>query len=277
MTAVGDYRNWVREVVVFLFIMLAMTMIIRMVVRRVDRAFDDQRAAAEERAAQQAEIAEAYDLLARLHRSLETAKEAERRHLARELHDEMGQSLTALKLRLKMAAAAAGGGGAAIGDALGVVDALLVRVRKLSIDLSPPLLDEAGLVPAVRAHLESHAQLASVEVVLDASGLEVRLPAELETAAFRVIQESVTNVARHAGARHIAVTLACDAGRLAISVRDDGVGFAVDATLAGAARGGHLGVAGMRERIKGLGGSLEVTSAPGVGTEVSAVIPVATP
>ncbi|HUQ04707.1 MAG TPA: sensor histidine kinase [Kofleriaceae bacterium] len=260
-----DYRNWLRVAANFAVAAMALGVTVWLVVRRVDRALA-------ERARQQAELADAYELLGRLHRRVESAKEDERRHLSHELHDEMGQALTSLKLRLKLALAA-GADSKAIQDALAVVDDVVTQVRHMSLELRPALLDEAGLVPAVRAYLESHAALATTALTFDASGLDDRLPAELETAAFRVIQESVTNVARHAGASRVDVTLSRDASHLAIRVRDDGAGFDVDARLSAAARAGHLGVAGMRERVKGFGGRFDVTSAPGGGTEVSAAFP----
>jgi signal transduction histidine kinase len=225
-----------------------------------------------ERRGREQELRDAYELLARLHRRVETAKEAERRHLARELHDELGQSLTALKLRLQMARAGTTPD-EQLAAALGVVDDLIDRTRRLSIDLRPPLLDEAGLAAAVRAYVESNAALAGVDVMLDVEGLERELPPEIETAAFRVVQESLTNVVRHAHARRVDVLLRVADGRLVIRVHDDGRGF--DPSVL--ADGHHFGVLGMTERVRGLGGTFAVTSRPGAGTTVDASLPLASP
>ena len=259
--------------------------------------------AEDERQRKQSELGEAYRELGQLHRRLADTQEEERRHLARELHDEMGQVLTALKLRMQLAARAGGGAAGAgdanpLGDAIELTSQLITRVRKLSLDLSPTLLDEAGLLPAVRAYLEAATQ-GTVEVEFDASSPALaegapRLPLALETAAFRVVQESVTNVLRHAAARHIKVSLRRDGDRLLIDVDDDGRGFdpaapgastgtgtGADAgtsssagTGTGSSGSAHFGLIAMRERVRGLGGSFTLTSRPGAGTHVSASLPV---
>ncbi len=232
--------------------------------------------AAAEREQKDAELREAYDLLGRLHRRVETAKEEERRHLARDMHDELGQILTALKLRLQMAMKSGTGGGV-LEASIEMVDRLIARARKMSIDLSPPLLDEVGLAPAIRAHLERGTTPPEMRIDLDTVGLEERLPAEVETAAFRVVQESLTNAVRHAEARRVEISVRREVGYLDLMVRDDGRGFDVAEARRASGRGEHFGVVGMAERVKGLGGTLEVRSGPGQGTEVHATLPVAPP
>jgi signal transduction histidine kinase len=232
--------------------------------------------AAAEREQKDAELREAYDLLGRLHRRVETAKEEERRHLARDMHDELGQILTALKLRLQMAMKSGTGGGV-LEASIDMVDRLIARARKMSIDLSPPLLDEVGLAPAIRAHLERGITPPEMRVDLDTAGLDERLPAEVETAAFRVVQESLTNAVRHAEAHRVEISVRREVGHLALLVRDDGRGFDVAEARRASGRGEHFGVVGMAERVKGLGGTLEVRSGPGQGTEVHATLPVAPP
>jgi signal transduction histidine kinase len=224
--------------------------------------------AAAERDGRERELREAYDLLGRLHSRVENAKEEERRHLARELHDELGQNLTALKLRLQIGSSATD-----LGAAITMVDGLIDRTRRISLDLRPPLLDEAGLAAAVRAYLESNAALARVQVALQTSGLEQRMAPELETAVFRVVQESLTNIVRHAGAQQVDVDIRTEDGHLRVSVRDDGCGFAMPSV----ARGGHFGLLGMSERVRGMGGTLDVESRPGAGTQVRARFPMAPP
>ena len=231
--------------------------------------------AAAERDQHAQELRDAYDLLGRLHRRVENVKEEERRHLARELHDEMGQTLTALKLRLQMARKAPAG--TVVNDAIAMVDRLIGRTRLLSVDLSPPLLDEVGLVPAIRAHLERGTTPPELRVELDTAGLDERLPAEVETAAFRVVQESLTNAVRHAGARLVEISVRREDRLLHLRVHDDGRGFDVGEARRASGRGEHFGVVGMTERVKGLGGTLEVRSLAGHGTEVRASLPVAPP
>src|SRR6185312_15197852 len=151
----------------------------------------------------------AYARLGQLHGRLEAAKEEERRFLAHELHDELGQSLTALKLRLQL-----GGQAMAVApndnapQALALIDQLITRVRRISVDLRPPLLDEVGLGPALRLYLEGQAALSRVSIALDVQPAEgTRLAPDLEIACFRVVQESITNALRHAAARSIQVRL----------------------------------------------------------------------
>ena len=232
--------------------------------------------AAAEREQKEAELRDAYDLLGRLHRRVETVKEEERRHLARDMHDELGQILTALKLRLQMAIKTGATGGT-LEASIDMVDRLIGRARQMSMDLSPPLLDEVGLAPAIRAHLERGTTPPEMQVDLDTAGLDERLPAEVETAAFRVVQESLTNAVRHAEAHHVEIIVRRELGQLSLSVRDDGRGFDVAEARRAAGRGEHFGVVGMTERVKGLGGTLEVRSRPGQGTEVHATLPVAPP
>jgi signal transduction histidine kinase len=251
--------NWIRVAVNFAGFAGVMAWSVHWVVQKVEQ--------------HAAERESAHQLLRLVHRRLESAQEDERRHLARELHDELGQVLTALKLRIKLAGRSAPDAAPALDEAVGLVDGLIAQVRKLSVDLSPPLLEEAGLEAAIRAHLGGHAGLAGVDVDLEVS-LPSRLRAELEVAAFRVVQESLTNVARHAAAKHVSVRVLHEAGSLVVAVGDDGRGFDVSAALRAAATGAHLGVVGMKERIRGLGGSLEVESSLGGGTLVHATLPV---
>ena len=139
-------------------------------------------------------------------------------------------------------------------------------MRRISLDLRPPLLDEVGLVSALRAYLQSQATVSGVAIELHApephDEASFRLPADYEIACFRVVQESITNVLRHAAARRIDVRVARSANRVSLSIQDDGRGFD-PVTLDEAAAHGHIGVLGMRERIRARGGQFTLTSTPG--------------
>jgi signal transduction histidine kinase len=265
-------QNWVRMAGIISLLGALLALLIDSVIRHVEAS---SRAATETLA----ELRVAYERLGLLHGRLEQAKEDERRFLAHELHDELGQSLTALKLRMQMGARAAGTPAGATSEAIAVVDDLIARIRKMSVDLRPPLLDEVGLVPALRAYLEGQTALSGVTMELEEGTektplmLEQRLPADLEIACFRVVQESITNALRHASARRVNVHLVRRPGVLWLSIHDDGRGFDVRSTLDTAAAQGHLGVIGMRERVRARGGTFHVISRPGGGTTVTIDMP----
>jgi signal transduction histidine kinase len=200
----------------------------------------------------------------------------ERRFLAPDLHDVLGQLLTAHKLRIKLRAG--GAAAAADEDPLVIVDDLITRVRRMSGDLRPPLLDEVGLVPAVRAYLDSQATLSGVAMALetdDGEGDAPRLDAEVEITCFRIVQEAITNAIRHAAARDLRVRIARTPERVALRIHDDGRGFDVDVRLESAAAAGHLGVVGMRERVRAHGGDFRLQSRPGAGTTIEVDLPLA--
>ena len=208
---------------------------------------------------------EAYVQLRAWHRRLELSKDEERRLLSRELHDELGQTLTALKLRMKVLAQAdPAAGGSRVEDAIKLVDGLIDRVRKIALDLRPPLLDELGLESALRALLDSRADLAGTSWTLETEGLSVRLAPQVEMACFRIVQEAVTNVLRHAQARNGRVRVVHAQEQLSIAITDDGRGFSHEQAVA-RAKAGHLGLVGMRERAHALGGELVASSPPSSG------------
>src|SRR6185369_16335046 len=134
-------------------------------------------------------------------------EEAERRHIARELHDEVGQSLTALKFHLEVLANADSQPSDRVREARALVDELMSRVSNLSLDLRPAMLDDLGLLPALVWLFERYTQQTSIAVEFERSGMEGRFASEVETAAFRLVQEALTNVARHAGVKQVTVRL----------------------------------------------------------------------
>jgi signal transduction histidine kinase len=275
------FSNWIRVISAFAVLAVAIITSVGFLVRRLETAVEHNgrlfgRLEESSRTAGTAldDLRAAYEQLGQLHGMLDTAREEERRFMAHELHDEMGQLLTALKLRLQLAAREPAA--PAAGPAVELIDQLIRRVRKMSGDLRPPLLDEVGLVPALRAYFENHAALVGAEIDLEVSEPPTarRLAPDLEIACFRVIQESLTNALRHASAARIRVGVRRDEDQIAVSVRDDGKGFDTGALLERAAAG-HLGVLGMRERVRARGGTFDLVSRPGAGTTVEARFPVA--
>jgi PAS domain S-box-containing protein len=213
-------------------------------------------------------------LLELLSRRLFEVQEEERRHLARELHDEIGQTLTAAKLNLKMIAPevpppAAG----RLEDSIQILDRLLMQVRQISLNLRPPLLDELGLVPALRWLVDQQAQRARLRITFTANVESLEMDASIRTACFRVAQEAITNVIRHAGAATVTVELRAEADRVWLVVQDDGAGFDAGATQQRAAHGSSVGLLSMNERVSLLGGELAISSALGRGTEIRAWFP----
>lgn len=191
-------------------------------------------------------------------------QEAERREVARDLHDDVGQLLTALKLSLE-----AGHGMEA--EAMEIVRDLIARVRDLSMTLRPAMLDDLGLVPTLLWLVERYSGRTQVRVDLKFAGLDGRFPQALETTIFRIVQEALANVARHSGASQAQVELWADAERVGARIEDRGCGFDVAAAL----RGRTSGLAGMRERAERLGGLLTIESRPGAGARLSVELPLA--
>lgn len=205
------------------------------------------------------------------------AQEAERRRIARELHDEIGQTLTGLKLTLEQLERAPSGEVAeGLGRALALVAELMSRVDILSLDLRPAMLDDLGLLPALLWLVGRYYAQTGVRVAIEHSGLERKLQPDVETAAYRIVQEALTNVARHARARRVWVDLHLLAGGLELTVRDDGVGLDATAARERAVGGASIGLLGMQERIALAGGEFEIRPAPGGGTQVQARFPVGT-
>lgn len=206
---------------------------------------------------------------------LVSAQEQERRHIARELHDEIGQALTAIKVELAYAQSAidnARGSGSVLQAARTITDSALHQVRDLSYLLHPPALDEFGLVSAIDAHAKSFGRRHNISVELGHSGMDGRMTPDTEVAAYRIVQEALNNVAKHANATECQVHLARSADVLRIVVQDNGVGFDPTVARAGERRG--LGLIGIRERVSHLQGTVQIDSAPGRGTRVIVELPV---
>ena len=210
--------------------------------------------------------------------ALSRAEDAERRRIARELHDSTGQKLASLAMTIGLfqdaTTARTSPTDGLVADCLRMIDECVEDIRTLSYVLHPPLLDELGLAAAIGDYVEGFAKRSGLRVVVSVPPDLERLPTEVELALFRVMQESVTNIYRHAGASGASVSLACDAEHVTLEVSDQGRGMAAPTPCA--LKAGHapsgVGIAGMRERMRLLGGRLAIESGE-QGTTVRAIVP----
>lgn len=217
--------------------------------------------------------------LRELGRQLVSAQEEERARVSRELHDEAGQSLTALKIHLELLHGELPAGatdlGARLREAVALVEATVDRVRALAQDLRPPALDTLGLNRTLEGFCRTFAHRTHLPV--EYSGVELpSLRDAAQICLYRFLQEALTNAAKHARASRVRVRLEAHPGAARLAVEDDGAGFDAARALGGAEAGG-LGLVGMRERIELLEGRLEIRSAPGAGTVIAAVVPADVP
>ncbi len=198
------------------------------------------------------------------------AQEAERSRLARELHDETGQALTSILLGLKPLeeALADHPARAALAELREQVVSALQDVRRLAVELRPAVLDDFGLVPALERLTDAFAEQSGVRVDFHSALGELRLPSEVETTLYRVVQESLTNIVKHASAHNVSVSIARRGATVAAVIEDDGAGFDQRAV-----REEAVGLLGMRERLSFVDGRLEIESRPGAGTTIVAEVP----
>ncbi len=212
--------------------------------------------------------------LQQLSRRLLSVQEDERRHLSRELHDEFGQLLATVSMHLQAAKSSAEPATRAnLDESIALLQRAGAQLRTLALELRPMLLETAGLEATLRWLAEQHRQRTGITTeVLGHAG---DVPSEVANACFRVAQEALTNIVRHAAARHVWLELSQSEGSLSLVVRDDGLGFDVPSTLERAAGDGNLGLLGMRERVQILGGKLTLFSEPGRGTLICVSLPLA--
>ncbi len=236
-----------------------------------------QIAVAVENATLYRELEQKEALRGELLRKVISAQEDERKRIARELHDETSQALAALGVALETASVAPARDAEEVKARIAGIKPLAVRmleeVRKLTLDLRPTVLDDLGLIPAIRWYAENRLKPQGVKVQLETAGIERRLPPEMETALFRVVQEAVTNIARHAEAENVVISLAFSQAAVVIEVEDDGKGFDLTAISRTADRGRGLGLMGMRERVALFSGVLTVETSPGAGTQLRIEVP----
>ena len=213
--------------------------------------------------------------LERLSRRMVQQHEEERRRLSLYLHDETAQLLTAVKLQLGvMQERAEPRLSQQLGEMLDQMDDGLRSLRNLTNDLRPALLDDLGVAPALRSLASEVGAQTGLALRIEVPESLPSLPSDAELALFRALQESLSNVAQHAGAQGVSVSVTTGDGAVTLDVVDDGCGFPLRGSTDGLERAGHLGLAGMRERIVALGGTLTTSNAPGGGARVSVRLPV---
>jgi signal transduction histidine kinase len=224
-------------------------------------------------------VAERTARLGQVLRQTISAQEEERRRLARELHDETAQTLAALSIALDRARdgldGAAGGTRQHILEAKEIATRLLAETRRLILGLRPSVLDDMGLIAAIRWYCEAYLGDGLVEVTVEGEQPPSRLPGHIEVTLFRIAQEAINNVAKHADARHVRVGLSFGGDTVTVSVADDGKGFDVERALGGQGHGlESVGLLGMQERVNLLNGSMEIRSSVGGGTVIVVQAPV---
>lgn len=223
-------------------------------------------------------VAERTSALSKANRSLRLMsqrmldiQESERRRIARELHDEIGQALTGVKMMIEMAerqgTLSSPPGMAAIDKA---IEDMLTQVRELALELRPAILDNIGLLSALLWYINRYTEQTGIRVEFSHSGLDHRLAPEVEIGVYRLVQEALTNVARHADVQLASLRMVATADALTIVIADQGRGFHADAALAEST---SIGLTSMRERVELLGGTLSITSLPGAGTTIVAELP----
>ncbi len=208
-----------------------------------------------------------------------SAQEEERKRVSRELHDEYGQTLTGVVMSLESLDNLTTPQQSSLKEKLRNAKSLVVRaledLRRLTLDLRPSALDDLGLVAAIHAYAQNHLEAMGVQVEFESSGLNKRLTPAVETALFRITQEAINNIAKHAEARHVRIQLAVKNNKITANVEDDGKGFDVDAFFKSRNGAQSLGLLGIQERTKLLDGSFTIKSQVGQGTHLTVEIPLA--
>jgi len=222
-----------------------------------------------------AELSAANHSLRILSNRLMQVQEEERSRLARDLHDEVGQLLTALKIDLQDIQHGELGDSrfSSLTDSMQLVDRLLTQVRTLALDLRPSLLDDLGLVPALRWYVTRQAERNGWTLSLSVEGIVGRIPASIEVSCFRVVQEALTNIAKYAKAKSLILTLCRKDQSITLVIQDDGIGFDVMLARQRAQGGESIGLLSLEERVRLAGGSFVMSSAPGEGARLDLSFP----
>lgn len=217
----------------------------------------------------EADLRESAQQSRRLSRRVLEAQETERRRVAMELHDELGQALTAIKINLQVGERFVHQTSSELNaENIRIVDEALLQMRRLAYALRPSMLDDLGLASALRWMAEQTAQRSGLVIRFEPDLTGERLAPEIEIAVFRIAQEALTNIVRHAHARSVQMTLQYEGDALVLNVQDDGCGFDLAAVRARAAAGGSMGVLGMEERATLIGAELLVESTAGQGSRL---------
>jgi PAS domain S-box-containing protein len=220
------------------------------------------------------ELQQVNEQLRVLSRRLFQVRDDERRHLARELHDEIGQALTAVKINLDSIEAVEGSAQSlCLKESSTILDNLLWQVRQISLDLHSSLIDDLGLAPALRSLLDQQARRAGLRTQFCAAEPLQNLDPGIQTTGFRIAQEAITNVLRHAKAQSLSVHLHTEGGKLRMKIVDDGMGFSLAEIERRARQEGGFGLMGMRERAALVGGRVQIISSTNKGTRVEVSLP----
>jgi len=205
------------------------------------------------------------------------AQENERRRISRELHDEIGQALTAIKFNLDMmdkelpqTLLTVRG---RLGDAKSLSNQTLTAMRQLSMDLRPTMLDELGLIPTLRWYIQNFSNRLNIDSQFQAIGFEEKLPPQIETAFYRIVQEALNNISKHAGATRVEIFFEHRDSTICASITDNGRGFDLDRVSHPESPGRGFGIIGMQERVSLLGGKIDIQSSPGRGTRIHIKVP----
>lgn len=205
------------------------------------------------------------------------AQEEERKRVARELHDDLGQGLTSIALTIEVAQgelrSKPGAAGEHLKQARRLTADVIDRMYNLILGLRPSVLDDLGLIPALRAHLQTALEPEGISFELDEISLKDRLPAAIETALFRIVQEAITNIVRHSRATHVSLQIAQQGEDVRAEIADNGMGFNLGAYRSAHGDSHGFGLLGMRERVSHLAGDLRIESHPGGGTRIRVRIP----
>ena len=202
-------------------------------------------------------------------------QEQERRQLARDLHDEIGQAFTTLKVNLHTIQRTPDPVRRAVSlnDSFTIIDQTVERVRDMALDLRPSMLDDLGLAAAVRWYVGKQGERAGIRTKVDSETIPQGLSPDALVACFRIVQEGVTNILRHANASRMAVTLRPGKKGVKVVIEDDGVGFSVSAAMEASGERSHLGLIGIQERVRTFNGQFHISSEKRKGTKLSAMIP----
>jgi two-component system sensor histidine kinase UhpB len=215
------------------------------------------------------ELSTSHKRLAELSTKVLNAREEERKRVARELHDETSQALTLLLIELKMLEKAKPEDRKKkLTELWAYTSQILDGVRRLTLELRPSDLDELGLIPALRSYTKDWSKKFNIGIDFQATRPRGKLPNNVEVALYRVVQEALTNVAKHSGATSVWISMRCEDSLGVVTIRDNGRGFNMDEVMKSKESG--LGLFGMRERMSTVGGELKINTTPGQGTEVVA-------